>query len=41
MCANMLSVLIVDDPDVPVTKEMIEIFFDGLISHSIDIRRVS
>ncbi|XP_035710341.1 proteasome activator complex subunit 4A isoform X3 [Folsomia candida] len=41
MCANMLSVLIVDDPDVPVTKEMIEIFFDGLISHSIDIRRTT
>lgn len=39
MCANMLSVLIVDDPDVPIQKEMIEVFFEGLVSHSIDIRR--
>lgn len=37
----MLSVLIVDSEDVPVTKEMVEVFFDGLISHSIDIRRVN
>jgi hypothetical protein len=40
MCVNLLSTLIIDDPNVPVTKKMVEILFDGLVSHSIDIRKV-
>jgi len=41
MCVNMLSTLIIDDPNIPTSPRMVEILFEGLISHSIDIRKTA